>query len=99
MKLEFDEAQAPDWLVAGMTCDAKVVTYENDEALVVPTDLVQTDEDDSKLEYVMVIDPSHDRPQRRNVKLGHKKGKVVEVLDGLEEGDHIIKEQKKDDKD
>jgi len=98
--VDIDTAKLPEWLVAGMTCDVKVVTYENKEALVVPLDLVQTDEDDEKIKYVMLVDPDEEEePARRKVKLGRKKDKLVEVLKGLEEGDEIIKEEKKDDED
>lgn len=99
VRLHFDNEEAPKWLVAGMTCDAHVVTYENDEAIVIPQDLVQTDEDDEDQKYVMLVDPDEDEPVRRNVKLGHKQDKIVEVLKGLDEGDEIVKEPKKDDKD
>ncbi len=99
VKLDVDLAKAPEWLVAGMTCDAKIVAYENKEALVIPLDLVQTDEEDEKTKYVMLVDPDEDEPVRREVKLGRKKSKLVEVLKGLEEGDEIVKEKKKDDED
>jgi len=102
VKLDIDNAEVPGWLVAGMTCKAKVVTYENKKALVIPLDLVQTDEDDEKVKYVMLLsseedEADEDEPVRRKVKLGRKQGKVVEVLKGLEEGDKIVKEEKKDD--
>ena len=102
VKLDLDLTDAPEWLVAGMTCDAKIVTYENKEALVIPHDHVQTDEDNDKIKYVMLVVTDEDgieedEPVRRNVKLGRKKGKIVEVLKGLEEGDEIVKEEKKDD--
>lgn len=100
--LDVDLSQAPEWLVAGMTCDAQIVTYENKEALIIPRDLVQTDEDNEKIKYVMLVSSEEDgteedEPVRRNVKLGRKKGKLVEVLKGLEEDDKIVKEKKKDD--
>ncbi len=102
--LDVDLTDAPAWLVAGMTCNAKIVTYENKEALVIPRDLVQTDEENKKIKYVMLVsseedDPEEDAPVRRKVKLGRKKGKLVEVLKGLEEGDKIVKEKKKDEDD
>jgi len=97
VELDVDTTQSPEWLVAGMTCDAKVITYENKEAVVVPRDLVQTDEDDEQIKYVMLVDLEEDEPVRRKVKLGRKHDKVVEILNGLVEGDQIIKEEKKDD--
>jgi len=94
IRLDVDLADAPDWLVAGMTGKSKVTVYENESALVIPTNLVQTDEDDEKIKYVMLLDPEEDEPLRRKVKLGRKNGKLVEVLKGLEEGDEIVKEEK-----
>jgi len=94
--LEVDTAQAPEWLVAGMTCKANVTIYENPKAIVIPIKLVQTDEDDKKIKYVMLVDPKEEKPVRRNVTLGREKEKLVEVLKGLDEGDQIVKEEKKE---
>ncbi len=104
VELSVDLIDGPKWLVAGMTCKAKVVAYENKEALVIPQDLVQTDEDNKKVKYVMLLESPEDeteeaKPVRRNVKLGRKKGKIVEVLKGLEEDDEIVKEEKDKKKD
>ena len=98
VSLDVDMSEAPDWLVAGMTCDAKVKVYENKEALLIPTNLVQTDEDDETTKYVMLVEDKDEEPVRRNVKLGRSKEKLVEVLRGLDEGDEIVKEEKKEEK-
>ncbi len=95
VQLEVDTDDAPQWLVAGMTCKVKVTTYENKKAIVIPTALVQTDEDDEKIKYVMLVESEEAEPVRRDVKLGRTKGKLVEVLEGLDEGDLIVKEEKK----
>ncbi|MCA9229930.1 MAG: HlyD family efflux transporter periplasmic adaptor subunit [Planctomycetales bacterium] len=94
--IEVDMADAPDWLVAGMTCKANVTVYENAAALVIPTELVQTDEDNKKSKYVMLVDRETEKPVRRDVKLGREKEKLVEVLSGLNEGDEIVEEEKSD---
>ncbi|MGI9430326.1 MAG: efflux RND transporter periplasmic adaptor subunit [Bythopirellula sp.] len=96
--LTVDLGDAPDWIVAGMTCDAKVVVYENEEAVVMPLALVQTDKEDDDVKYVMVVDEDEDQPVRREVELGRKQGKIVEVLKGLEAGEAIVKEEKNDEK-
>ena len=96
IRMEMDNAAIPDWLVAGMTCKTKITTYHNKNALQIPAELVQTDEENEKVKYVMFVDPDQDEPVRRDVKLGHKQGKMVEVLKGLAEGDEVIKEEKKD---
>jgi HlyD family secretion protein len=87
-----DEDEAPEWLMPGMTCKAKIVVYEAEDAVVIPAELVQTDEDDDDEKYVMVL--VDDEPVRREVKLGKTKDKDVEVLDGLEADDKIIKDAK-----
>ncbi len=99
IEIDFGDADAPEWLVPGMTCKAKVTTYENKEALLVPSSLVQSDEENEKRKYVMVLDEDEDEPVRRKVKLGHRKGKMVEIVKGLEEGEKIVKEDKDKDKD
>ncbi len=92
--LDVDLADAPDWLVAGMTCEVAVAVYENESAIVIPSEYVQTDEDDEKIKTVLLVDPEQDEPVRRKVKLGRRKGKLVEVLKGLDEGDEIVQEDK-----
>ena len=96
MLLDVDLSEAPEWLVAGMTCKTKVKVYENKQALLIPTDLVQTDEEDETTKYVMLVDSEEDEPMRRDVKLGRTKDKQVEVLSGLDEGDQLVKEEKKE---
>ena len=95
LQLDVDTANAPPWLVAGMTCKAKIPVYENENAIVIPSDLVQTDDENEKIKYVMLVDPESGEPVRRKVKLGRRKGKTVEILQGLDEGDQIVKESKK----
>jgi len=95
MLLSVDLSDAPEWLVAGMKCETTVKVYENKQALLIPTDLVQTDEEDETTKYVMLVDSEKDEPVRRDVKLGRSKDKQVEVLRGLDEGDEIVKEEKK----
>jgi multidrug resistance efflux pump len=89
-----DEDEAPEWLMPGMTCKAKIVVYEAEDAVVIPAELVQTDEEDDEAKYVMVL--VDDEPERREVKLGKTKDKEVEIVDGLEAGDEIVKGAKVD---
>jgi len=98
VELDVSTSDAPDWLVAGMTCKTKVTTYENEEAITIPSDMVETDEENEKIKYVMLVDPEDDEPVRRKVKLGRSKDKDVEILKGLEEGDQIVKQEKEEDK-
>lgn len=93
VELDIDQDDLPSWLVAGMTCKAEVTVYENENALVVPCDLIQTDETDDEAHYVMLV-VEGEKPQRREVRLGRSDGIVTEVLDGLSEGDEIVQEKK-----
>ncbi|QEG37296.1 efflux RND transporter periplasmic adaptor subunit [Bythopirellula goksoeyrii] len=99
MQFELDKSEFPEWLVAGMSCKAKVTTYEKKDALQIPKDLVQTDKEDEKTKYVMVLVEDEEDPQRREIKVGHTKGDMVEILEGLVEGDKISKEKLKEDED
>ncbi len=99
VQIEITGRDLPDWLVAGMSCSVKVKTYNKPDALLVPKDLVQTDEENEKVKYVMLLERENEEPVRREVKLGRSKEKLVEVLSGLAEGDKIVKEEpKKEDK-
>jgi multidrug resistance efflux pump len=94
VRLDADLTNAPPWLVAGMTCEAKLVVYDNLQAITVPTILVQTDKKDDQIKYVLVLEGEKEKPSRRTVKLGRKQGKVVEILEGLAAGDRIVKPEK-----
>jgi multidrug efflux pump subunit AcrA (membrane-fusion protein) len=86
-----DEDAAPEWLKPGMSCKAKITTYEVEDAVVIPADLVQTDKEDEDKKYVMLQVEDEDKPVRRELKLGKTKGKEVEVLKGLKADDRIVK--------
>jgi multidrug efflux pump subunit AcrA (membrane-fusion protein) len=94
-----DEDDAPEWLMPGMTCKASIVTYEAEDAVVIPADLLQTDADDKDKKYVMILEEEGDKPERRDLKLGKTKDKEVEVLRGLANGDRIVKGAKDESKD
>jgi HlyD family secretion protein len=91
VRIEVKDEKIPDWLMPGMTGKAKITTYDVKDAVVIPADLVQTDEDDPKKKYVMVQVEDEEQPVRRDIKLGKTKAKEVEVLKGLEKGDEIVK--------
>jgi multidrug resistance efflux pump len=94
VRLDADLTNAPRWLVAGMTCEAKLVVYDNLQAITIPMSLVQTDKKDDQSKYVLVLEDEKEKPSRRTVKLGRKQGKVVEILEGLAAGDRIVKPEK-----
>jgi HlyD family secretion protein len=91
----------PEWLVAGMTCKVKVLTYDQAHAIVVPKDAVHSDEDNEEEEYVWVVDPDNASTgvQRQKVKTGQRSSKNIEIVAGLEIGDIVSLEDEQDDAD
>jgi multidrug efflux pump subunit AcrA (membrane-fusion protein) len=99
LRLELkSEDDVPEWLMPGMTCKASITTYEVEDAVVIPVELIQTDEGDDEAKYVMVLEGDDEKPVRRELKLGKTKGKEVEILGGLKEGDQIVKGAKDESK-
>ncbi len=82
-------------LMPGMTCKVKLVVYEKDDALTVPPKVVHADERDDQKNYVWLLDKDG-KPQRRDVKLGKRTDKQVEILKCLAEGDKVLLEPPKD---
>jgi HlyD family secretion protein len=91
LRLDLDKEELPEWLVAGMSCAVEVITYSKKDALMVPAELINRDEDNDKIKYVMVVEDDEEEPLRREVKLGKTKDKQVEVVSGLKEGDKVVK--------
>ena len=92
-EINFDvqQEQIPDWIVPGMSCKVQITTYDKKEALVVPKTAIHDDEDNEDQKYLWLVDPDDEeaKPERRNVKLGKRKGDEVEVIKGLKEGDVV----------
>jgi len=81
LSLELDKSLH---VVPGMTC--KVSFGEKANALLVPKDAVFT-EDDRKFVYLA---KSNGGSEKRAVKAGDSDDKMVEILDGADEGDKIL---------
>jgi len=84
-KIEFT-GELPEWLVPGMRGKATAVTYQKDDALLVPASAVHKDESKDE-EYVWLV--QDDEVKKTVVKTGRKKGDQVEVTEGLSAGDTI----------
>lgn len=90
------EGEQPDWLVPGMSGKAKVTTYEEENAVVVPKKAVHTDEEDDQVQYVWLVEG--DEVQKRQVATGKTSGDEIEILDGLDAGDVIsLDDEQQDD--
>jgi RND family efflux transporter MFP subunit len=64
----------------GMSVEANIITRQQDNALLVPAEAVQGD-------VVFAIDG--DRLKRRQVRIGIRGTRAVQVLSGLNEGDRV----------
>jgi multidrug efflux pump subunit AcrA (membrane-fusion protein) len=82
--------QFPTGIVPGMSCKVKVVTYKNDQAIMVPKASVYSD-DGGLSQYVYVL--AGERPQKRPVVALRELGDQVEVTQGLAAGDKILKKK------
>lgn len=86
-----------DALVPGMNCDLKMIPYKKADDLTIPPKAVFTEEFDPAKQYVYLVGKG-DKPEKRPVTLGKRNDKQVEVLKGLAEGDNILLEKPKADK-
>ncbi len=84
-ELEFDNSKKE--LFSGVTQEIRILTYENNNAIVIPRNIVMNDE---KGTYVFVDDKGNAR--KRYITNGNDSGINYEVLKGLNKGDRIIVE-------
>ncbi len=70
-----------------------VTHYQTPDALVVPVDIIQRTEDS---EFLFVAEPAASEQEsawtarKTTVETGYRSGNQIEILEGLEKGDHII---------
>lgn len=83
--------EAPEWLVPGMSGEVEVVTYMKKDALIIPEDALQTEEDDEDAHYVWLLDSDADdaKAKKQPIEVGKEKKDDVEILSGLKAGDLI----------
>lgn len=75
-------------LKSGASCTVRISTTTKDEALVIPITAYRTERGET---YVYVLEPDGEdyRLRRRDIELGIVTVNLVEVIEGLEEGDVI----------
>jgi multidrug resistance efflux pump len=89
--------QRAERLVPGMTCKVKLITYQNKDAIAVPSQAVATDETDPDRRYVCIAGKGG-KSKKRYVTVGKHNEKRTEILAGLSEGERILLECPKKDK-
>lgn len=81
-------------IVPGMACKVKLTAYAKKNALAVPPSVVMTDEfDDQRYVYLVGKDG---KAAKRTVTIGQKTDKLLEIAEGLAEGDKVLLEAPKD---
>jgi multidrug efflux pump subunit AcrA (membrane-fusion protein) len=81
-------------IVPGMACKVKLTAYAKKNALAVPPSVVMTDEfDDQRYVYLVGKDG---KTAKRNVTIGQKTDKLLEIAEGLAEGDKVLLEAPKE---
>jgi HlyD family secretion protein len=84
-------------LMPGMSCEVKMLPYAKKDALTIPPKAVFTDDLDLQKRYVYVAGKKEkDKPQRRDVTVGKRNDKQVEILSGLSAGEEVLLERPKD---
>lgn len=83
-------------ILPGMACKVKLTAYAKKDALAVPAQVVKTDEFEDQ-QYVYLLDRAG-KAVKRNVKVGEKTEKLLEITAGLAEGDKVLLEAPKDEK-
>ena len=72
-------------ILPGLACGIKVTTYENKDAIAVPSTAVFKDAD-TRVVYIK----AEGKGQKRVVKVGKSFGGKTEILNGLEAGEEIL---------
>ena len=81
------EAEQRELLRAGMSSRLEIVVYRNDDALLVPIDVVERR---GRTHRLWVVDPETGETRAREVEIGTTTLDSVEILAGLEAGSEII---------
>src|SRR5262249_23027930 len=79
-------------LMPGMACTVKVVAYGRADAVSVPAAAVFADDLDDDRHYVYLV-RKQEKPEKRAVVVGKKAGDRLEILQGLHEGDEILRDK------
>jgi hypothetical protein len=97
VRMTVDLKDKAKWLVPGMTCKVKFVSYQKKDALCVPPSTLITDDQDEQKKSVKVLN-KEGKAESRPVTIGKKTDSQVEILDGLNEGDQVLLDPSKEQK-
>ena len=75
-----------------MTARVQVKDYDNEKAILLPLDVISENADGEQYVYVAEPQDDHYIAKKATIKTGITQDGMIEILEGLKEGDHIIKE-------
>lgn len=81
-------------LLPGMSCKIEIISYRKENALVVPSTAVFSDEEESGDSFVY-LHRKGKKPSKRTVKTGKQSGDQTEILEGIKPGMEILAEKPK----
>lgn len=76
-------------LKPNMAASVKILSHSNNEAIVIPVNIVQADEH-GKYVFLMAGDGAKNMAKKVNVTLGELYGDQIEILNGLNPGDKLV---------
>ena len=79
--------QLPENLRRGQTLQSKLVLGDENSALLIPNGPFLQD---TGGKWVFVVGPDHQHAVKREIKLGRKNNRFVEVVAGLSEGERVV---------
>ncbi|MFH1731013.1 MAG: HlyD family efflux transporter periplasmic adaptor subunit [Planctomycetota bacterium] len=80
-------------VLPGMTCQVRLVAYEQKNAIMVPAGAVFAEPDDADKHYVYLQAAAGKPPVKRPVTAGREKDGELEIVKGLAKGDVILLEK------
>ena len=89
-------------VMPGMTCEVRLPAFRKTDAITIPTAALGVNDDDGRKYYVCFPSKGDKaggkakEPQKRDITIGRRSSKQIEVLKGLAEGDEILAECPKD---
>jgi HlyD family secretion protein len=77
-------------VMPGMSCSVKLVVYKKDKAITIPPTALGTDSVDDSKHFVHVVGKDG-KSAKRDVTIGERNAKAIEILKGLAAGDKVLK--------
>jgi membrane fusion protein (multidrug efflux system) len=92
-KIEIDVPNGDNSIKPNLTARLRINDYTNENALLIPQNIISENAEGEQYIYVLKNKENNKaQAQRVIIRTGKAQGDVIEVLDGLNDGDEIIKE-------